>query len=152
MLDRTRPWLKMNVSGPRLGTVSGVTILEDEDMPDASKAPDDGLYTLGKGRFKIKKGETLPPGAEFVKAKKEAVKPDKTSRRTRRPAETTAGSGPEETADEGVVGGSEELDFDSMSRQDLLAEAKERGIPDAVTTKSADLIAKLRDLSPATTQ
>lgn len=57
------------------------------------KAPADGVYTLGKGRFRVRKGAPLPDGAVFTK-----VANDKPRGRSAalKPSETTEGAGPSE--------------------------------------------------------
>lgn len=56
------------------------------------RAPADGIYTLGKGRFRVRKGAPLPDGAEFTKV---ANKPRGRSAALG-PSETTEGAGPSE--------------------------------------------------------
>lgn len=61
-------------------------------MSDRHKASADGFYVLDGHRFRAKKGELMPPGAEFEAAKAEA----KDERAASGPTETMAAKGPAE--------------------------------------------------------
>lgn len=72
------------------------------------KAPSDGVYEIGGGRFKIKAGSPLPAGAEFKAANEPAGNPKNAESATiaageaakeNQPDETTEGVGPSETVE-----------------------------------------------------
>jgi len=50
-------------------------------MASEKKAPEDGVITDGRGRFKIKQGDPIPDGMTFAKADAPVV-----SERARKPA------------------------------------------------------------------
>lgn len=112
-LGKSRPWLKIDVDDPTRGLTPGVRFLEDKDVA-SNKAPDDGVYTLGAGRFRVKKGDAMPDGAKFSKVEgKSAEKREaQSSKRGGRPTETTDAKGPSETADASAK-------FEDMTRVDL---------------------------------
>jgi hypothetical protein len=46
-------------SNPSRGMTPGVQFVEETNM-DLEKAPDDGIYVLGEGRFQVNKGDSIP--------------------------------------------------------------------------------------------
>ena len=48
------------------GQQPGITVYREEVAMPGERAPRNGVYELRGGRFKIKKGSVLPPGAVFV--------------------------------------------------------------------------------------
>jgi hypothetical protein len=90
-------------SNPSRGMTPGVQFVEETNM-DLEKAPDDGIYVLGEGRFQVNKGDSIPEGGKF-----ERLDPEEQKKRDERiesakgyTYETTAGQGPAET--EGQAG------------------------------------------------
>lgn len=59
-------------ANPAAGAHASVRIVETEQEMAGPKAPQDGIYTTGKARFRIKKGDPLPDGATFVDPNAEA--------------------------------------------------------------------------------
>jgi hypothetical protein len=91
--------------GPERGQRAGVRIIEgdgtmSEREQDAQRAPADGTYTLGGGKFRVKAGDALPDGAEFTADAESTAKAEK-SRRGKKAAETTAGKTAVETTASG---------------------------------------------------
>lgn len=58
-----KPLVLHRPNGPELGAHPGVTFRTPEDIPMASKAERDGVYTLDGNRFFIAAGDPLPKGA-----------------------------------------------------------------------------------------
>lgn len=125
-LGSGRPWLQIEVVDATLGHTPGMRFMEADDMSGKNKAPKDGVYLLNGGRFRVKEGDLLPHGAQFVAvARKEK---DSASLRGGKKTETTAGEGPqEELGVEPSVGESEAtplasegpIDLTKASRDDL---------------------------------
>lgn len=62
---------------PEGGTESGVIFRPaGEDDPMTTKAPRDGVYTLGKGRYHIQAGDELPKGAVMDEERKRPAAPE----------------------------------------------------------------------------
>ncbi len=107
--------LKLREAKPVLGTRPDVHVLEVSEMSDRETAPKDGVYLLGRGRYQVRRGEPLPPGARFVDANDQQAEQEATERRQRPrrvlvaesaaaagigPTETTESAGPDTTATE----------------------------------------------------
>lgn len=60
---------------PGIGSTPAVVVIEKEDALMA-KAEQDGVYRLGKGHFKVRKGDVLPEGAELIEARAKQAAPE----------------------------------------------------------------------------
>lgn len=109
-LGKSRPWLQIDVDDPTRGLTPGIRFLEDKDVA-SNKAPDNGVYTLGSGRFRVKKGDAMPDGAKFekIEGKSKELREAQANKRGGKPTENTDAEGPSETASK----------FESMTRADL---------------------------------
>ena len=60
---------------PGIGSTPAVTVItrKDNTMPKAER---DGVYRMGRGQFKVRKGDTIPAGAELVEARKQDAAPE----------------------------------------------------------------------------
>lgn len=112
-LGKSRPWLQIEVDDPTRGLTPGVRFLEDKDVA-SNKAPEDGVYTLGAGRFRVKKGDAMPDGAKFskVEGKSKELRDAQSNKRGGRPTENTDSSGPSESANASAK-------YEAMTRTDL---------------------------------
>lgn len=162
-LDRDRAYLR-DVKNPKLGMKSGITVVGGSIKMAGTKAPADGIYTLGGARFRVRKGATVPDGAAFERAKSPA-----TSRRMRMedrrreearllqqvreeeraegaPENESAGTAPE---NENTEAGMTEAELMAMTRPELDAKAAELGVddPGAMGNKS-EVVAAILDASP----
>lgn len=68
-----RPLVLHRPTGPERGVHAGVTFRTPEDIPMASKADRDTVYTLNGNRFFVAAGDPIPRGAAIDERAAEAA-------------------------------------------------------------------------------